>query len=63
MNNLLLINFMCIILTACGAAPTETATAPLSTPEAVSATPTVSIPDAPVETSAPATDDFFTKTK
>jgi protocatechuate 3,4-dioxygenase beta subunit len=53
---------MLIILTACGAPPTEIASPPLSTPEAVSAIPTTSIPEATAATSAPAVaNDFFTQ--
>lgn len=50
------------LLTACGGTATEIAPTPISQPEVDSASPTVSVPDAPTATSAPARlDDFFTQ--
>jgi protocatechuate 3,4-dioxygenase beta subunit len=59
MKKILISILLPAILTACVAAPTEIASSPLSTPEAVLASPTVSIPNAPTATSASASDDFF----
>ncbi|HUG33409.1 MAG TPA: hypothetical protein VMJ90_01470, partial [Anaerolineales bacterium] len=62
MNKILISILLISLLTACGGTATEASSTPLSTPQAVLASPTVSVPDAPTATSAPARlDDFFTQ--